>query len=153
MIIFLDIDGVLVHQNWPYEERKYAQAEKNFDPMCVRALNYLCRELDAKIVVNSAWGVSKSEMWLGDLFHRAGVIAKVVGKAVYPHLNCYAAEIKEWLKAHPTEEYISINDANLKELLPPEKCIYVEAGWDKGGLRQKHVNEFLRSINHKFKIV
>ena len=150
-IVFLDIDGVLVHANWPYQTKKGRNQVGHFDPSCVAALNYLCTQLNAKIVVNSAWAINKSEMWLADLLKKVGATAEVIDKAVNPYLNDYALEICAWLDRHPTENYVAINDVNLTHKIPKDKFIYVEYGWDKGGLRKKHVNRFLESIGHKFK--
>jgi hypothetical protein len=61
-IIFLDIDGVLNHEQFykeryekRYEEGAIAHPYSEVDPKSVANLNNLCKETGAKVVISSTW--------------------------------------------------------------------------------------------------
>lgn len=60
-IIFLDIDGVLNHNNW-YISEQYSKLQPNdeldIDPLCVERINKLCSETNSKIVISSDWRIN-----------------------------------------------------------------------------------------------
>lgn len=54
--LFLDIDGVLNHQDWYHKIRfskKYPY--RDFDPDCVNRVNRILNETGAKLVISSSW--------------------------------------------------------------------------------------------------
>ena len=67
-IIFLDIDGVLNHDQW-YVSKEYQAIYQNedneldIDPKCAERINKICEQTDAKIVISSDWRIS----WYGTL--------------------------------------------------------------------------------------
>lgn len=63
-IIFLDIDGVLstfrfIDYQEKYCECSYYDADKNFDPICMKNLKTLIEETNSYIVLSSSWRLSK----------------------------------------------------------------------------------------------
>lgn len=61
-IIFLDIDGVLNHERFykerfekRYDEGAIAYPYSEIDPECVKILNQLIKDTDAKVVISSTW--------------------------------------------------------------------------------------------------
>jgi hypothetical protein len=87
-IIFLDIDGVLNHQNW-YEYRhknidmkllseEYPKYE--FDPNSVECLNWITDATGAKIVVSSSWRHGRTVEQLKELLTSVGVTGEVIDK-------------------------------------------------------------------------
>jgi hypothetical protein len=87
-VIFLDIDGVLNHQNW-YQYRyenidmklvsnEYPKYE--FDPKSVECLNWITDATGAKIVVSSTWRLGRTVEELQGLLKSVGVTGEVIDK-------------------------------------------------------------------------
>ena len=86
--IFLDIDGVMNHNDWfqskecqdipKIEERRNYQ--RWFDPKCVALLNTLTDFTGGKIVVSSTWRLGKSPQQLQEIFKEVGINAEVYDK-------------------------------------------------------------------------
>ena len=93
-IIFLDIDGVLNHQNW--FSRRHKEVDQNdvvshypfyeFDPESVEQLNRIIDETGAKVVVSSTWRLGRTITQLQEILDRVGFIGEIVG--ITPHLSC-----------------------------------------------------------------
>lgn len=87
-IIFLDIDGVLNHQNW--FSRRHKEVDQNdivshypfyeFDPESVEQLNRIINETGAKIVVSSTWRLGRTITQLQEILDRVGFIGEVIDK-------------------------------------------------------------------------
>lgn len=155
MIVFLDIDGVLVTRE---EIVRSVGKPTPFHKSSVDALNKLCGIIGAKIVVSSAWRVGKTLPELKELLSKNGVKAPVIGKT--PQLSesempglarGRAAEIIHWINeiGYPGE-YVVIDDeiSDLLPHLPSDRVIYVRDGLAQGGLTDKLVNDWL-DINWK----
>ena len=57
--LFLDIDGVLNHDEW-FESEQYKKHQENwqksmFDPVCVERVNKILEATGARLVVSSSW--------------------------------------------------------------------------------------------------
>lgn len=87
-IIFLDIDGVLNHQEW-YKKRYNTISKKEivsnyplyeFDPVSVANLNLIILETGAKVVISSTWRHGRSVEDLQSLLNQVGFIGEVIGK-------------------------------------------------------------------------
>lgn len=80
-VIFLDIDGVLNHDNW-YVSKRYQDMqwdednELDIDPDCAERINKICEQTGAKIVITSDWRIS----WYGTLtrLQRGGINTEYV---------------------------------------------------------------------------
>ena len=125
-IIFLDIDGVLNHENFykeryqkRYEEGAVAYPYSEIDPICVQNLNQLVKETGAKIVISSTWRHSGLDYCLDVLkFH--GFEGEIIG--ITPDLrsnDCLRGnEILKWVKdnketvgpSHNFTEYVILDD-------------------------------------------
>lgn len=74
--LFLDIDGVLNHQDWyhkTWEHRKKQEVVypySEFDPECVERVNRILKETGAKLVVSSSW---RDDIYLSDIFKEVGL--------------------------------------------------------------------------------
>ena len=87
-IIFLDIDGVLNHQNW--FSRRHKEVNQNdvvshypfyeFDPESVEQLNRIIDETGAKVVVSSTWRLGRTITQLQEILDRVGFIGEVIDK-------------------------------------------------------------------------
>ena len=107
-VIFLDVDGVLNHQQWfksaeSVQKNPEFRDDRYFDPVCVGHLNEITDKTGAKIVVSSSWRIGRSVEDLQKLFHSVGITGEVIDKT--PHLffqNSTASvprgcEILEWI--------------------------------------------------------
>lgn len=75
--LFLDIDGVLNHDEW-FESDGYKKNQGNwkvsmFDPKCVERVNKILEETGAKLVVSSSW---RSMTDLEEIFAGVGLPTK-----------------------------------------------------------------------------
>lgn len=75
--LFLDIDGVLNHDEW-FESDGYRQNQSNwnvsmFDPKCVERVNKILEETGAELVVSSSWRGMKD---LEEIFEGVGLPTK-----------------------------------------------------------------------------
>ena len=57
--LFLDIDGVLNHDEW-FESENYKKHQENwkksmFDPACVERVNTILDKTGARLVISSSW--------------------------------------------------------------------------------------------------
>lgn len=135
MLVFLDIDGVLIHRR------------------PVAALNRLCVETDGQIVLSSTWRLRRTMEQCGALLSAMGITAPCVGATGAPQGN-RGHEILDWRMETPdcfTQDYVVItNDIwDIVPLIPPSNIIYVREGWYRGGLTMEHVYRFLESRGKK----
>lgn len=121
--IFLDIDGVLNHDEW-FESDDYRHHQQNwrvsmFDPACVERVNRILRETGAKLVVSSSWrGMSD----LKEIFEGVGLPTEfdvtpyadmIYSKDVYhedSEVFWRGNEIKYYLERHPHSSYVILDD-------------------------------------------
>jgi hypothetical protein len=72
--LFLDIDGVLNHQEW-YESirgkmNSMSYVATQFDPLCVERINRIVKETNANLVISSSW---RSDDKLLEIFSEVGL--------------------------------------------------------------------------------
>lgn len=164
-VIFLDIDGVLVH--WQYRVTQ-GYFYEDFDPACVENLNRLAASKKAKIVISSSWRLFHDFEWLQEKFKSSGVIAEVidvtpeetnVSKDSMPRLsteydeqNKFMADvsrgeqIKKWIEENNPDDFLIIDD-NVDDIIPffdKEKIIHVKDGTTSNGLKWEHLEEHLK---------
>ncbi len=117
--LFLDIDGVLNHEEW-YRERVYALKRKEwwmdyFDPECVRRLNNILQETGARLVISSSWRMDRE---LKRYFGAVGIptdfdISPSLTKEDESGVLIWAnrgEEVAEFLKDHPCDNYVILDD-------------------------------------------
>lgn len=122
-VIFLDIDGVLNHDQW-YVSKEYQSLYQNedneldIDPKCAERINKICEQTGAKIVITSDWRIS----WYGTLrrLERGGInIEYVIDKTPeliwvnIPGLDrSRGAEIELWNNSNMdiNQNYVIIDD-------------------------------------------
>lgn len=134
-ILFLDVDGVLNH-----EETFRSRREDMIAPECAERLFRLLKSTGAKVVLSSSWrGMDHLEARL----ERAGVMAHVIGRTPHKNTNemTRGHEIAEWLRKHPAElgengRFAIVDDDS--DMLPEHKPVFVQTDFRKGGLLDKH---------------
>jgi len=140
-IIFLDIDGVLVHSNSQLISQRFIK----FDPKCVAVLNSFCKKHKAKIVMSSTWRILKNQAQLKRLLKKEGVEAKLIGSTDWGVYTDRGKEIQQWIKNNDYNgDYVIIDDEifDIKDFISKEKIIHVEHGFEQGGLKQEHIDEW-----------
>jgi len=116
--LFLDIDGVLNHEEWyvkrikNYKDTFTRWEQECFDPDCVARVNTILNETGARLVVSSSW---RLDLKLANIFSLVGLPTDF---DITPTGNiftgdCYdtrGEEIDEFLKSHPCDQYVILDD-------------------------------------------
>jgi len=145
MIVFLDLDGVLVHLQYNPSKRKLI---KDFDPECVEILNYLVNYHDAEIVISSCWRRHYPFDDLCNMLELAGVGEVIIDTTGTEDNDLTRGQrILKWLsECDRSEDYLVIDDesAGIIDHIPEEKFIHVSDGWMTNGLRYEHIKPHVR---------
>jgi hypothetical protein len=143
MILFVDIDGVLV-------TREVVRERNKFYAPAVAALNVFCAIPEARIVVSSAWRVGRSVEELDRLFGHNEVAVRVIGKTRDDRFNDKRGEeILDWIEANRYNgPYIVIDDEifDIAPYIPAHKIIHVKHGLSEEGLTRKHIEDYLERL-------
>jgi hypothetical protein len=159
-IIFLDLDGVMVpmwgagHTNAMSKNNKWAA-----EPMCKKAVKILNEILDvtnAEIVISSDWRHHYKLSELREIFDANGVkklpIAFTVSSRNYTGMNLEGGrmeEIREYVKRHRIEHWVSIDDLDMFDLYPHfAHCKNAQAGIKATGLKDKIIKILDITDNH-----
>ena len=150
-VIFLDIDGVLNHENhykWLMEtdeptplQRVYPYSE--FNPESCKILNRIIEETGCKIVLSSSWRLD-GENRLNSLFKHFG-LPKIY--SITPCLNTTRdIEINAWLAAHPevTKYVIIDDDSDMEEHQLP---YFVKTNPYESGLDNEIAEKIIKILN------
>jgi hypothetical protein len=109
MIIFLDIDGVMLPYLSEYLKTRHEDGDYHFKPECVEALNLITDRLNAKIVISSTWRSNRSLKRLQELFKNRGVTGEVID--ITPKLGGdRGEEIQTWIDMNECDDFIIIDD-------------------------------------------
>jgi len=143
MIIFLDIDGVLVN-------REVVRERDKFYAPAVAALNGFCAIPECQVVISSAWRIGRSIEELQKLFSDNNVGLEIIGKTDSTKFNGKRGEeILDWIEAnHYTGPYIVIDDEDfdIAPYIPAHKIIYVKDGLAEEGLTRKHISDYMERL-------
>jgi hypothetical protein len=103
-LIFLDIDGVLNHQQFWHEKRQADQYKElpedapygahDIDPVKMGLLNTLVDATGAKVVISSSWRIGRSVDDLRELFDWFGFTGEIIDKT--PRLWFGHDQDEEW---------------------------------------------------------
>lgn len=120
--LFLDIDGVLNHEDWyvhkldPAVRAAFTEFWQDcFDPACVKRVNEILAATGANLVVSSSWKIDKR---LGDYFAKVGLPTEFLttpnihredefGMPVWVDRG---EEVEAFLKDHPCDTYVILDD-------------------------------------------
>lgn len=128
--IFLDIDGVLNHEQWYDSQHNNPDAKpfplSCFDPQCVARVNEILEKTGAQLVISSSWRFDR-ELYL--TLNSVGLNSKFECTSSRrnkgcENFECRGEEIQEFLRTHnynpETDNYVIIDDDSdmLEEQLP-----------------------------------
>lgn len=171
--LFLDIDGVLNHDEW-FSSPEYKNNQANwqvsmFDPTCVERVNRILQETGAELVVSSSW---RDMADLPEIFAEVGLPTNFY---VTPHSDIIfrldphdiwnddirywrGSEIKYWLDHNdPNANYVILDDD--PDMLEEQKYHFIQTCNDKlvtpklyeynkgSGLTDKCVEDAIKILN------
>ena len=176
--LFLDIDGVLNHDEW-FESPEYRNNQANwkvsmFDPKCVERVNKILKETWAELVVSSSW---RNMTDLEEIFEGVGLPFKFwrtpYADHIYPDLDPMGdlynddirywrgSEIKYFLERHPCDAYVILDDDT--DMLDEQLPYFINTCGDKintpnlyinnegSGLTEKLMNKAIEILNGNIK--
>jgi len=156
-IVFLDVDGVLVHKGTFHRGRRDSGLWRHLgriDQKCIHRLIHILRLSGARVVVSSSWRLHSDEMAaLRKAFEMyqtplgEETIVGVTGVAPVPRGLITdlprPKEISQWLEDNgPVEAYVVIDDSPV----PGHPQVRVDHGWERGGLQAFHVSAALQLL-------
>jgi len=101
-VIFLDIDGVITSPRVGWHR---------FDVYAVQFLNWLCKEVDAKIVISSTWRYNHPKEEFEEFFTTIHENWRTPTDLLTNGSNCRGDEIALWLNNHPeVTQYVILDD-------------------------------------------
>ena len=154
-VIFLDIDGVLNHENF-YESRFNTEIYPNgfgtyplceFCPESVDNLNKILEETGAKIVISSSWRFNEN---IDTILSVVGVKQTIFDKTPYLGIKygslCRGKEIQDYLDNHPEiDDYVIIDDDTNME---PSQMTHFFQTSNKDGLNLEITNKIIQYFNN-----
>ena len=168
-IIFIDVDGPLAWGTWGDGRVTLNEASKTFtipypwvEEDC-QALQKICDETNASLVVSSDWRKHFSIIQLKRIFQYYGVITPIVDITTHQYLwNKMsrpsiewerAAEITKWVKDNKITNWISIDDMKLDEQykwmkprVPMWRHVQVDGDWGNGGRLRDKIDECIKKL-------
>lgn len=147
-ILFLDIDGVVNHQEF-YKRRENDETLKSlpyplceFDPLVVDRINYILDETNSKLVISSSWRFNEH---LQNIFDNVGFKHKIYDITPYGMGKCRGHEIKEWLNKHTdVTNYVIIDDDS--DMLKEQKKHFIRTS-ELTGLTSKLTEKAIKILN------
>lgn len=170
-IIFIDVDGPLAWGTWGDGRVTLNDTNKTFFTIpypwvqedC-QALEHICRETNASLVVSSDWRKHFSFLQLKRIFNYYGITAPIVDITTHQDLWMKlsrpsiewerAAEIVKWAKDNKISNWISIDDMKLdsqykwmKPRVPMWRHVQVDGDWGVGGRLRDKIDECITKLN------
>lgn len=169
-IIFIDIDGPLAWDTWEDGKVTLADTDKTFtipypwvEKDC-EALQKICDETNAELVVSSDWRKHFSFDQLRKIFIHYGIFAPIVDITTHQKLwNKLSGPSIEWIRAHQivkwvkdnkVSNWISIDDMQLdkqyrwmKPSVPQWRHVQIKGDWGEGGRLRDKVEECIKKLN------
>ena len=170
-IIFIDVDGPLAWATWGDGKQTFNKGTSNeftipypwVQEDC-EALQKICGETNAKLVVSSDWKYHFGLKQLQTIFFEYHVHAPVID--ITTHLDLWnklsrpglewerAAQIIKWVKDNKISNWIAIDDLDLagqfkfmKPRVPMWRHVQVDGDWGKGGRLRDKIDECIKKLN------
>lgn len=134
MIIFLDIDGVLVTADSWHNGRQ-------MDQDCVQRLNHFCHSNKVDVVVSSTWRIGHTLDSLKKELQSHGITVNIIGMTPQRR-DGRGNEILEWIKTNKyTGDYFVLDDdiEDIKYVIPEYRIIHIPYGLYDEGLSFGHI--------------
>ncbi len=169
-IIFIDVDGPLAWATWTDGKVTIDMGVEDFQipyPWVkedCEALQKICDETNAELVVSSDWKKHFTFNQLKRIFRHYGITARLID--ITTHQDLWnkmsrpsaewerAAEICKWVKDNKVSNWISIDDMRLNEQykwmtpkIPMWRHIQVDGDFGNGGRLRDKVEECINKLN------
>lgn len=156
-VIFLDIDGVLNHEQFYIKRAESAKTGTNefqsyplsqFDPESVANLNYITEQTGAKLIISSSWRFDSD---IKDIFKKVGITAPVYGitpslREKYGYL-CRGKEIDLYLSRHPEiTRYVILDDDS--DMEPHQMPYFIQTDAYSDGLNKDLSEKAISILNN-----
>ena len=169
-IIFIDVDGPLSYGTWDDGKVTIAGGGGDFTipyPWVIEdclALQDICDETNAELVVSSDWKMHFSFRQLKHIFWNYGVTAPIIDITTHQSLWMKmsrpplewdrAAQITKWVKDNKISNWISIDDMKLDAQykwmtpkVPQWRHVQVDGDFGDGGRLRDKVEECINKLN------
>jgi hypothetical protein len=169
-IIFIDVDGPLAWATWNDGKVTISAGSGDFQipyPWVkedCEALQKICDETNADLVVSSDWKMHFSFLQLKQIFFHYGITARVLD--ITTHQNLWnkmsrtsleherALQVAKWAKDNKISNWIAIDDLRLGEQfkwlspkVPMWRHVAVDGDWGQGGRLRDKVEECITKLN------
>ena len=168
-IIFIDVDGPLAWGTWGDGRVTLNESTKTFtipypwvEEDC-QALQKICNETNASLVISSDWRKYFSIIQLKTIFQNYGIYSPIVditthqdlwNKMSRPSVEWErASEITKWVKDNKISNWISIDDMKLddqykwmKPRIPKWRHVQVDGDWGQGGRLRDKIQECISKL-------
>lgn len=156
-VIFLDIDGVLNHENhykWLTETDEPTPLQRvhpysEFNPESCKILNRIIDETNAKIVLSSTWRLDGIP-YMNNIFKHVGIFHELYDITPslahkYDTTLCRGKEIDKWLSKHleVTKYVILDDDTDMEEHQLP---FFIKTDPYKDGLNNEVANKVIEIL-------
>jgi hypothetical protein len=155
-IIFLDIDGVLathkqymmnqIRFHYNYEWASDLNVPYPYDEKCVKVFNEILEKTDADIVLSSDWRLRWDLEQIDKIFKANNIIKSPIDVTEhFPYGGIQlerwrAGEIDAYINKHNVENWIIIDDLNMKQFFPNDVTrVFVTT--DSEGIKKSSVKD------------
>lgn len=170
-IIFIDIDGPLAWATWGDGRvtiNKDMGNEFTIPYPLVKedceALQKICNETNAELVLSSDWRVYYSIRDMRDVFMEYGIHSRLIDITTHRSLWTKmsrpsvewerAAQVVKWVKDNKISNWIAIDDMNLKDhfkrmkpRVPMWRHVQVDGDFGYGGRLRDKIDECIKKLN------
>jgi len=152
VLIFLDIDGVLVTWNSLKFNKSSSKDRELFDKSCVKILNDVLKKTNCKVIISSSWRIGRSLEDLREIFFKNKIETLPFDKTPPSATGRRGKEILAWMfnnNINPQEAKFLVIDDEIYDIVPVVelKNIFHVRGSLKTGLVKKDKKIIFKKIN------